>query len=806
MRKLLAAPILLTFLVVLVGAGAAQAAPDVLKCAEKLDVTKPTSMNCLSDEIFILNGGELVSLPTTPPGPAAPLVNCADKPMMPGVKDSRNCFYGNVANYLTIEGLELAAAKAVELMKAKVPQLPEWDEIVVFGADFGPTPPPAPLFYRAANAAIQPINPVAGIGLGAPVPRDPAKPYIGIISAGNTKTIPTNPAAGQFGPCGTPPRRPAIDDPAPQTAAALCAPGLHNYFDSLAQATANLYGPYLNVDAAAHGGTLWSMPAIKTTLVSLAMGTVVMPKIMGGPATNVWNGLLNTRGSLLGGNTFADNGNGTWSVTRPPAFQGVSAPLEGTQVPRFQPIDLYAMGFLPSSAVPPIQSFMHAAPGNVYQPAGLAAFNAAVGPAMGTRVAGVSLRGIGGAKPVPKLINFGEVIGASGGERNPPHAMAPQAIRQLWVMVTKPEAIMDIVAGDGGAKKEDQQKDQPVQLANLQKYRRAYSSYFYTLTGYRGRVVSTFEGNVDDVAVFEFGGARDDLPSFQPEGSLKLVMSGPEEIPNSGGKQLSVLRVTETNGADGRIRFNPAVHNIRIEGKQDIGSAPNNILTVRMRIPSNPQLLAELKKEPNREGGFYATLSFEGAGQPFNVKLPKSDQAFLVPDGKFRNYSVNLSLEGGFTAGTWTSFSLVPSNRPMRDIEIEFIKIGFSDNVKDADKNCLDADQADGWLDVEDNCAKLFNPAQEDGNNDGIGDACEDYDGDNRLNSCDNCPTTTNTSQRDANGNKIGDACDGSKGDTCFFQEATIAGAGAPSSALLWVAAATFGVMVGGAVRRRRRR
>jgi hypothetical protein len=87
-----------------------------------------------------------------------------------------------------------------------------------------------------------------------------------------------------------------------------------------------------------------------------------------------------------------------------------------------------------------------------------------------------------------------------------------------------------------------------------------------------------------------------------------------------------------------------------------------------------------------------------------------------------------------------------------------------------------------------------------------VGDACEDYDGDNKLNACDNCPTTTNTSQRDANGNQIGDACDGSEKAGCFFQESAVAGATSPSSALAGATLLVFGVMVVGAVRRRRRK
>ena len=76
-----------------------------------------------------------------------------------------------------------------------------------------------------------------------------------------------------------------------------------------------------------------------------------------------------------------------------------------------------------------------------------------------------------------------------------------------------------------------------------------------------------------------------------------------------------MLRVTETKGADGRIRFNPAAHPLRIEGKQDIGPAPNNLLTVRMRVPPNPGLFDELKKNPGFEGGFHGSFVFEGGGR-----------------------------------------------------------------------------------------------------------------------------------------------------------------------------------------------
>src|SRR5687768_15200863 len=133
MRKLVAALFISSL-----GIGAAQAAPDALKCPEKFDPLKPASMNCFSDEIFILNGADPVLLPGAP-APRA-LVDCSDKAM--GGKDSKNCFVGDLAKSLSIEGLQLAVDRAVELMRAKSPTLPTWDEVVVFTSDFGPSSQP----------------------------------------------------------------------------------------------------------------------------------------------------------------------------------------------------------------------------------------------------------------------------------------------------------------------------------------------------------------------------------------------------------------------------------------------------------------------------------------------------------------------------------------------------------------------------------------------------------------------------------------------------------------------------------------
>ena len=75
--------------------------------------------------------------------------------------------------------------------------------------------------------------------------------------------------------------------------------------------------------------------------------------------------------------------------------------------------------------------------------------------------------------------------------------------------------------------------------------------------------------------------------------------------------------------------------------------------------------------------------------------------------------------------------------------------------------------------DYLDNCPNVYNPDQKDSNGNGIGDACEedngekwvDTDGDTVPDHLDNCPTIYNPDQKDSNGNGIGDACEEDDGE-----------------------------------------
>lgn len=71
----------------------------------------------------------------------------------------------------------------------------------------------------------------------------------------------------------------------------------------------------------------------------------------------------------------------------------------------------------------------------------------------------------------------------------------------------------------------------------------------------------------------------------------------------------------------------------------------------------------------------------------------------------------------------------------------------------------VDTDK-DSVPDLSDNCAIVANSDQKDSDNNGRGDACEDYDRDGVVNIKDNCPNTPNAYQGDTDNDGVGDVCD----------------------------------------------
>lgn len=70
-----------------------------------------------------------------------------------------------------------------------------------------------------------------------------------------------------------------------------------------------------------------------------------------------------------------------------------------------------------------------------------------------------------------------------------------------------------------------------------------------------------------------------------------------------------------------------------------------------------------------------------------------------------------------------------------------------------------DSDE-DNVPDIIDNCVSVPNTDQKDIDNNGRGDACDDFDRDGVLNHTDNCDNNPNRNQADEDGDGIGDVCD----------------------------------------------
>ncbi len=66
----------------------------------------------------------------------------------------------------------------------------------------------------------------------------------------------------------------------------------------------------------------------------------------------------------------------------------------------------------------------------------------------------------------------------------------------------------------------------------------------------------------------------------------------------------------------------------------------------------------------------------------------------------------------------------------------------------------------DGIIDSVDNCVNVVNADQIDKDNNGKGDACEDFDHDGVINAKDNCPMKANRKQLDTDMDGLGDVCD----------------------------------------------
>ena len=215
-------------------------------------------------------------------------------------------------------------------------------------------------------------------------------------------------------------------------------------------------------------------------------------------------------------------------------------------------------------------------------------------------------------------------------------------------------------------------------------------------------------------------------------------MPGPEEIPELGWQAADrAAGNRDAGGADGCIKFNRATHPIRIEGKQDIGSAPNNVLSVRMRVPSESAAAGR-----SQEGLLAARRAFtppscsRAAARTFSVNLPEARRGLPGARRKVPDLLRQPGQQGRVQGRGVGQLHLDPlePRRPATSRSSPSASAGSTRPRTPTRAATTPTSPTAGSTTSRTTVPKLYNPDQADGNNDGVGDACEDYDGDNKLN------------------------------------------------------------------------
>lgn len=549
--------------------------------------------------------------------------------------------------------------------------------------------------------------------------------------------------------------------------------------------------------------------------------SVLPPSSGGSTATSVndlpgvnlrtWNSFLDLDGSLLGGVNWRDNGNGTVQNDDATAYWLASPPYQGSRILRFHPFELYAMGFLPPERVTPVDrytfSVQQAMPNRNGQSAGIDGTGKAVFASGGTRM-WLNKPGTGFFRvdATRDTLSIDTVTQANGGPRSPSFNEAPHHIRQLWVLVTKP-AISDSPDQLAPAKEVNKRV-----LNLVRRWRVQWPQYFHMLTGYTGRVTTSYDGATDETGNWDFGQPSDDQLAWKTNGDITAEFRLPEAAtpPTPAIDTRVVIKHTAGEGAS--LKYTPAaprVLPIRIkvdafdaskydpdpkkDRRRDDSDAPGaaNTVTLRMRIAAGtaPQ-------------GAHARVIANGHA----ITIPANDNSGLIGDGDWHTYSALLNDPA--VAGTViTSLELIPSDKPYDGVmDIDFLRFERADPYRtaDGDVDCAGQPAPDGFVDVYDNCPSLYNPDQADKDRNGIGDACEDFDGDSISNACDNCPTITNIRQSDRDNDKIGDACDSGKDSGCFLAPDSFGGRVTGARGPFVLGAVGLGLLL--VIRRRSRR
>ncbi len=175
----------------------------------------------------------------------------------------------------------------------------------------------------------------------------------------------------------------------------------------------------------------------------------------------------------------------------------------------------------------------------------------------------------------------------------------------------------------------------------------------------------------------------------------------------------------------------------------------------------------------NGNPGFFVWLEYNGRRRLLEVFASPAD---VRPETPLLSHTIDLpGLVGnrpflGFTAASGGGLRDRCDSRSLTNTNSHTVTTWTVPPVADPDQAdgdndgvgdlCDDSD-GDELLDANDNCPLIANVDQADLDSDGIGDVCDDdIDGDGAVNAVDNCPTDVNVDQADLDGDLFGDVCD----------------------------------------------
>jgi len=235
---------------------------------------------------------------------------------------------------------------------------------------------------------------------------------------------------------------------------------------------------------------------------------------------------------------------------------------------------------------------------------------------------------------------------------------------------------------------------------------------------------------------YQYIGGTDTLRQRTHYGIDEIVERGRTDIDDPNGLDYAILKINNyTNNYD--ISAGIRAGFTRVEGDPSLVDESNEILIIQY-----PALYGELV-----DSGIISDI---------------------LDNGKMLQYSNNTYTFNGSSGSGVLGLNgkLVGVHSKTSNKGVNIIKIIEKSVLLKSDYD------NDGSLFYLDNCPETPNDNQSDFNNDGIGDACQDSDGDTLLDEDDNCPAVSNGpndeigNQKDWNNDGMGDACQDYDNDT----------------------------------------